>query len=296
MRTRRQFVTEVSLAGAALAWPRRLHSQADGDLERLTAWVTTLRQEGLDATGVPVGRAAARVGELAIGTPYVAGTLEEYLTAGGVPDREPLAATLTRFDCVTLVEGTLAVARTARRPGAPTWAAFGEEVTRIRYRDGRRGGYASRLHYFSEWIHDGARRGLVRDLGVELGGTADTRPLRFMSAHRASYPALTNDRQLHTIAAREQALDGTPRWVIPTARIPVIAGQLQSGDVLAFATSIEALDVTHTALVHRDEGGETRVLHAPLSGGTVEIAARPLPDYVSAIRRATGILVARPLV
>ncbi|MBK8007011.1 MAG: DUF1460 domain-containing protein [Gemmatimonadetes bacterium] len=66
--------------------------------------------------------------------------------------------------------------------------------------------------------------------------------------------------------------------------------------MLAFATSIEGLDVTHTALVHRAPDGETRVLHAPLSGGTVEIAARALPDYVSAIRRATGILVARPLV
>ena len=83
MRTRRQFLTEVSLAGAALAWPRRLHLRADADLARLTAWVATLRQEGLDAAGVPVGRAAARVGELAIGTPYVAGTLEEYLAAEG---------------------------------------------------------------------------------------------------------------------------------------------------------------------------------------------------------------------
>ena len=62
------------------------------------------------------------------------------------------------------------------------------------------------------------------------------------------------------------------------------------------ATSIEGLDVTHTALVHRGADGETGVLHAPLSGGTVEIAARLLPDYVAAIRRATGILVARPLV
>ena len=43
----------------------------------------------------------------------------------------------------------------------------------MRYRGGKRRGYASRLHYFSEWISDGARRGLVRDLGAELGGAED---------------------------------------------------------------------------------------------------------------------------
>ena len=46
--------------------------------------------------------------------------------------------------------------------------AFGREIERMRYRGGKRRGYASRLHYFSEWISDGARRGLVRDLGKEL--------------------------------------------------------------------------------------------------------------------------------
>jgi hypothetical protein len=37
------------------------------------------------------------------------------------------------------------------------------------------------------------------------------------------------------------------------------------------------------------------VLHAPLSGGAVEVSRSTLPEYVAAIRRSTGILVARPL-
>jgi hypothetical protein len=36
------------------------------------------------------------------------------------------------------------------------------------------------------------------------------------------------------------------------------------------------------------------VLHAPLSGGVVEVTRATLPEYVAAIRRSTGILVARP--
>jgi len=38
-----------------------------------------------------------------------------------------------------------------------------------------------------------------------------------------------------------------------------------------------------------------RVLHAPLSGGVVEISRSTLPEYVRNVRRSTGILVARPL-
>ena len=38
-----------------------------------------------------------------------------------------------------------------------------------------------------------------------------------------------------------------------------------------------------------------RVLHAPLSGGVVEVTESTLPEYVAAIRSSTGILVARPL-
>ena len=59
--------------------------------------------------------------------------------------------------------------------------------------------------------------------------------------------------------------------------------------------SIEGLDVTHSAFAYRGADGVLRVLHAPLSGGVVEVTESTLPQYVAAIRRATGILVARPL-
>jgi hypothetical protein len=165
----------------------------------------------------------------------------------------------------------------------------------MRYRGGERGTYASRLHYFSEWIGDGASRGLVRDLGEELGGEHDDRPLRFMSGHRASYPALADAAVLNRIAAIERGLDGRPRRVVPTGRIAAVADRIETGDVLAFATAIPGLDVTHSAFACRTPDGVLRVLHAPLSGGVVEVTGATLPEYVRAIRRASGILVARPL-
>jgi hypothetical protein len=236
------------------------------------------------------------VGELAVGTPYVAFTLEEYLRAGGSPSAtEPLTLSLTRFDCVSLVESCLGVARVADDSGPPTWEHFAHEMERMRYRDGVRRDYASRLHYFSEWISDGERRGLLRDLGATLGGVEDARPLRFMTEHRVSYPGLADDGVFRAIGEMERSLDDQPRRVVPTDRIPEVSDRIQTGDVLAFATSIPGLDVSHAAFAYRDGQGMLRVLHAPLSGGTVEVTRATLPEYVAAIRRSTGILVARPL-
>ena len=268
----------------------------DPDRARLTAWTAALRREGLARPEAPLGRSATRVGELAIGTPYEPFTLEAYLRAGGSPLRtEPLTLSLTRFDCVTLVEACLAVARVADDEGTPSWERFGREIERMRYRGGERRSYASRLHYFSEWITDGESRGLLRDRGAELGGVEDSRPLRFMTEHRGSYLALADDGVFREIGAMERRLDGRPRRVVPTERIPEVSDRIETGDVLAFATAIPGLDVTHAAFAHRDADGVLRVLHAPLSGGTVEVSRAPLPEYVAAIRRSTGILVARAL-
>lgn len=268
----------------------------DPDHERLTIWVNALRSERLAEPKVALGRGAVRVGELAVGTPYEAFALEAYLRAGGDPrSTEPLTLSLTHFDCVSLVESCLAVARVARAGGSPTWEGFGREVERMRYRDGTRGDYTTRLHYFSEWIADGERRGLVRDLGRSLGGVEDTRPLRFMSQHRASYSALKDERVLNGIEAMERRLDGRARRVVPTARIASVADRIETGDVLAFATSVPGLDVSHSAMAYRDADGVLRVLHAPLSGGTVEVSKATLPEYVAALARGTGILVARPI-
>jgi hypothetical protein len=268
----------------------------DPDRARLTAWVAAVRAEKMTASTSPLGSTTARVGELAIGTPYEANTLEAYLRAGGsATSTEPLTVSLTRFDCVTLVEACLATARVARTGGSPEWTHFAHEVERMRYRNAKRGDYATRLHYFSEWIADGERRGLLRDLGSSLGGVEDTRPLRFMTEHRGSYVALADDRVYQAIATMERRLDGRPRMVVPTARIAAVSDRIDTGDVLAFATSISGLDVTHAALAYRDERGILRVLHAPLSGGTVEVSRATLPEYVAAIPRSTGILVARAI-
>ncbi len=310
--TRRELLRALGLGAAAIALPSSLFAatmenpiierlliareEDDTDQTRLSEWTSTVRAQSRQLGPLTTGTRAVRVGELAVGTPYEAFSLEAYIKSGGNPvATEPIALSLTRFDCVTLVESCLAIARLAATDSQPTWKRFSREVERMRYRGGRRLGYTSRLHYFSEWISDGQRRGLVRDLGAELGGVVDPRPLRFMTEHRASYPALANNTVFRQIGAMERRLDSHRRYMIPTDQIPQVEDRIESGDVLAFATGVPGLDVSHAAFAYRKNGGALRVLHAPLSGGAVEITKVTLPEYVADIRRATGILVARPL-
>jgi hypothetical protein len=302
--SRREMLLRSASAAFALTLPPSLldypefgfDAPSEADAVRLRAWATALRSAGMNRSSIPLGRRAIKVGELAIGTPYEPYTLEAYIKAGGDPKSvEPLTVSLTRFDCVTLVESSLAVARASDDSAKPSWQRFSREVERMRYRGGKRRGYTSRLHYFSEWISDGQKRGLLEDLGRDLGGVNDTRPLRFMTEHRSSYPALADDEVFREIGKMERSLDGQPRWVIPAEQIAGVENRIQTGDVLAFATAIPGIDVTHAAFAYRGNDSVLRVLHAPLSGGAVEITRSTLPEYVAKIKRSTGILIARPL-
>ncbi|MBW3571987.1 MAG: DUF1460 domain-containing protein [Gemmatimonadetes bacterium] len=265
----------------------------DDDQARLSEWVRVLRSGGGIRPGAPLGPLVARAGELTLDSPYAFKRLDAYLTAGGDREAEPLTLSLTRFEAVTLVESCVALARCARE-GVDSWEAFGREVERLRYRGGKRNGYVSRLHYFSEWIADNETRGNVRDMGRELGGVEDRRPLRYITSHRSSYPALASDAVFEAIRQIEERLDATPRWVVRPEMVSQAAAGIEPGDILGFTTGVKGLDVSHVGIAYRDSQGTLRVLQALFSSSKVEITSEALPEYVVG-RKSTGILVARPL-
>lgn len=264
-----------------------------GDQARLTEWLRILRADSASGPSAPLGHLVARAGELALGSPYAFKRLDVYLKEGGEREAEPLTLSLTHFEAVTLIESCVALARCARQ-GTGTWEAFGREVERIRYRGGKRDGYLSRLHYFSEWISDNAARGNVHDMGRELGGVQDARPLRFMTTHRSNYPALHSDATFEAISEYEKRLDKTPRWVVPQEKVSEASDRIEPGDVVAFASGRRGLDVSHAGIAYRDDRGTLRVLQALFSANRVEVSPEALPEYVAS-RKSTGILVARPL-
>jgi hypothetical protein len=243
------------------------------------------------ATSLPADAAmpglVARAGARFIGRPY-----GEHLLDGA--GDEPLVCRLDAFDCVTFVESSLAIAR-AVASRHPNLEAFHAELERVRYRHGHREGYGSRLHYFSDWIADNERRGIVKNLTAALGGKRDPRPITFMSTHRKAYPLLADDGLYAQVEAAEAEVSRTPRYVLPKDRVASILPLLQSGDIVAIATDIEGLDIVHTGLIYRKPNGAVHLLHAPEPGEVVTVSSMPLVEYLQQYKVHTGVMIARPL-
>jgi hypothetical protein len=236
-------------------------------------------------SGRPIGEVLALVGQGFLGAPYAAHTLE----AEG-PER--LIVNLREFDCTTLFESALALARCAKVPDA-AFAEFESQLRFLRYRSGSIDGYPSRLHYFTDWVADNARKGTVSDLTRELGGIPRPRPISFMSGHPSSYRQLGDPAGLESIRARERMLSGTDRWHVPRARVRDIEGRLQDGDIVGITTAIEGLDVSHTGLIVR-RSGIPAFLHASSVGKRVELVDGALSSYLERYKTHDGIMVARP--
>ena len=240
------------------------------------------------------GELMAALGETFVGTTYEPQTLEQ-------PGPERLVVNLRALDCVTFVENVLALARLSRTldPQAlgDTTAlrqAFRAELQGIRYRGGRLDGYASRLHYFSEWLSDNETRGTMEEITAELGGTVDPEPVQFMSSHPDAYRQLEDQDVLAQIAQIEARLGRLERYYIPQDEIDEKAHLIQTGDIIAATSTVSGLDVAHTGIaVWKD--GVLRLLHAPLVGSSVELSERSLAERIQSIAGQDGIMVARPL-
>jgi len=249
--------------------------------------------QGLDT--VPIGTAMAKLGRTFVGTPYAANTLE-------VPGPERVVVDFRELDCVTFVENVLAMARFVRTPGAAALllrrveaeAQYEALLTEVRYRRGVLRGYASRLHYFSEWIADGEAKGLVRDVTRELGGVRDAEPVTFMTAHPESYRQLREDPEnVAKVREVEERLSAAGRWYLPEDRLEDAAPRIRDGDIIAATSTLAGMDVAHTGLAIWVDGA-LRLMHAPIVGDSVEISTETLPARVRRIRGQDGILVARP--
>ncbi|MDH3222170.1 MAG: DUF1460 domain-containing protein [Gemmatimonadota bacterium] len=243
---------------------------------------------------LPFGELIGALGETFLGTAYEPRTLE-------VEGPERLVVNLRALDCVTFVENVLALSRLARTAPADVLAdsvrfraAFQKELTALRYREGRLRGYASRLHYFSEWLYDNESKGIVDHLTDQMGGSVDPEPIDFMSTHPEAYRQLADERVLSAIAQIEARLGAVERFVIPAEEIEERAHLIRTGDIIAATSTVPGLDVAHTGIaVWKD--GVLRLLHAPLVGSSVELSEVSLAERIASIVGQDGIMVARPI-
>lgn len=233
------------------------------------------------------GKTMVAVGKTFLEIPYVAKTLE-------IGDTETLVINLQGLDCTTYVENVLAFS-TSLRDGKADFDSFIDVLKAIRYKDGKLDGYGSRLHYFTEWIRNNDQKGLVKDITSEIGGIAIQKDINFMGTHRELYPFLKDDRNFEKILATEKELAKESFCYLPQDQIEANEHLIQTGDIIALATSIKGLDVTHTGIATREKDGRIHLLHASTGSMQVEVSQLPLADYLKKVNKNIGIMVVRPM-
>lgn len=223
-----------------------------------------------------------------LGVPYVAGTLDGN-------EEEQLVIRTDALDCTTFVETVLALCVADKRE-EQSFAGFKKALTDVRYRDGVLDGYASRLHYFSDWISNNERMGFVKECTSE---TSCSQPkelwLNFMTTHVDSYLPMKKDSSLISrMDAIEKAWQGVEISFIPKNKLHLSPDDLkiENGDILTITTNIKGLDVVHVGFAFW-KSGQLYLLHASSVAKKVIEDPLSLYDYSWNKKAHTGVRVIR---
>lgn len=235
----------------------------------------------------PIGEIIVEVGRQFLGAPYEAHTLDQSGT-------EHLVTNLRSFDCVTFVENVLALSRCIKT-GILSPDAYRKQLTAMRYRRGIINGYASRLHYFTDWIRENERGGILHDVSRQLGGVAYKKAMSFMTGHRPLYAKLADDSSFIALREREDSLRHSPGFYLPRTILEDATSTFRNGDIIGITPADSTLDVSHTGFAVRMDNGAIHYMHAPDVRGHVRISAEPLATYVKKKKAWTGVIIARPL-
>ena len=221
-----------------------------------------------------------------LGVPYVAGTLDGN-------EEEQLVVRTEALDCTTFVETVLALFVADKREERD-FEGFKKALIQVRYRDGNLNGYASRLHYFSDWIRNNEQMGFVKECTSE---TACAQPkelwLDFMTTHVKSYqPMMKKPSLLAEIASVEKKWQGVQVSYIPKEMLNLSPEKLKikNGDILAITTDIKGLDVVHVGFSFWI-GEKLHLLHASSVAKKVIEDSQSLYEYSKNKKAHTGVRV-----
>ena len=183
-------------------------------------------------------------GKKFVGVPYVGGTLDK-------AKREKLIVNTSELDCTTYVELVTALTLCAERHET-SFASFCNRLKHVRYIGGEVS-YEKRQHYFTIWIQDNAKEGIVGDIQTNPPFTAIQKiQVNWMTTHPNSYQMLKgNPTRLKGIKALENSINGKCYRYIPKESIAnntLFRKTIKDGDILVIITNKKGLDTTHIGL------------------------------------------------
>ncbi|MDR2126122.1 MAG: DUF1460 domain-containing protein [Prevotellaceae bacterium] len=224
-----------------------------------------------------------QIGKYFLGLPHVAHTLE--------CEKEVLTVSFLELDCTTFLETAVTLA-TLAKTSETDFDAYVQRLKNFRYRNGNVDGYASRIHYFSDWIATNEARGFVKNITEEIGGEPYIKTINYMTQNRQKYPRLADEQTFEQIKLSEENLNKHKHYYIPKAKVAEIEKNIHPGDLIAITSAAEGLDIAHVGLAV-ENSGRIYFMHASMSGKKVMISDEPLHDYLAKNTGNTGIMVAR---
>lgn len=231
------------------------------------------------------GDAISAIANEFIGQSYIAGTLEN--------NNEALFISCSKLDCTTFVETVISI-YAAIKEQKTSFASVCQEIEKIRYRNGVRNGYTTRLHYVSWWIDD--NKELVEEIVTKEHTAVQHLNLNYMSTHPENYPKLKENPQLRSVIANfETPYQGVEVKYIPKENISKLNDEVvHDGDIIAIVTAIEGLDISHLGFA-RWHGDELHMIHASSPKKEVTDDSEPLYNYLKKRKNHLGIRVIRIL-
>lgn len=223
-----------------------------------------------------------------IGAQYVAHTLE----VNGAD--EQLVINCDEVDCTTFVEYVLAMSLCPTQGRDMSENDFANNLTQIRYRNGKVDGYTSRLHYISEWIDNGVGNGLIEDVTAQNSAATTKLNIYYMSKNAAKYEQLASSaKNVAEIKKVEKAYTGkSVKWLPASAVEENGPSYIHDGDIIAIMTNTPGLDVTHMGIATY-VNGKLCLMHASSTKGKVVVEENSLKSMLNSHNNWTGIRVLR---
>lgn len=217
-------------------------SQDKSKIERLLADAATLKKKPSSWM--------LWFGKKFVGVPYVAGTLD-------AAKEERLVVNTTQLDCTTYVEMVVALTRCAES-GKTHFSDFCNELKHVRYIGGEVA-YEKRQHYFTIWIDDNVKEGIVENVQSNPPFTALQHvKVDWMTTHQNNYKMLKdNASRLRGIKMMESNISGNVYRYIPKGAIAnssLFRKTIHDGDIIVILTNKKGLDTTHIGIAswHKD--------------------------------------------
>jgi hypothetical protein len=204
---------------------------------------------------------------------------------------EVLVVNLKTFDCVTFAESMISLAQT-RKDAKPNYDGFKTHLAGIRYRKSDID-YAARFHYFSDWLFENEKRGVVKIITKDLGGVPFDKTVFYMSYKKDTlYGNMADPTTYANMKHVEEAISKRDKWYIPKAQVADIEDDLKEGDIIGITNRLEGMDMAHVGIVVKIKG-QTRMMHASSKYKKVVVTEGSISEYLMKNRTQTGIMVAR---